>query len=441
MNSSQTVTKGYAQKTLDGLVIWDTFTTTPQTGAGWYVVYKIGCGCGDNCGKQMFDRGEYTTIYTEEFEFRADGVSNVKFDYGTYPTKFILYINDIEVFDTGFGGLTSYQPVLDQWLVANGYPPETIDPTPPPSYDATVVDGDILKVEVYNVAFVKSDFYYVVQCVGDVIDCEVSDWSDWSPWIDNGDGTETRTRTRTIIVQPENGGTPCPPLSESQTRDKSNVDCVLSDWSAWSAWSDNGDGTETRTRFRTIVTPPEGGGMPCGPLTETETRIITRDCVLSAWSAWSDYEYSPTGDQKCRTRTRTIVTPPSGSGAPCGPLSETECIPVTTVNRNFHFINDQPAQAYTLTNVFIGYSVVNISTGTLSVSSSGQPTVTGAVDPVSVTIAFDMEVTNYNSGDPSTITIQSQGGTPTVYYSGTYNTHFELTLPIPVSSVDIILNN
>lgn len=44
------------------------------------------------------------------------------------------------------------------------------------------------------------------------------------------------------------------------------------------------------------------------------------DCVLSEWSAWS--VLNPTTEQ----RTRTVVTPPSNGGAPCGPLSETRPI-------------------------------------------------------------------------------------------------------------------
>jgi hypothetical protein len=52
------------------------------------------------------------------------------------------------------------------------------------------------------------------------------------------------------------------------------VDCVLSAWSAWSAWSAISATEEQRTRTRTILTPPSNGGLACGPLTETETRPI-----------------------------------------------------------------------------------------------------------------------------------------------------------------------
>jgi hypothetical protein len=74
------------------------------------------------------------------------------------------------------------------------------------------------------------------------------------------------------------------------------VDCVLSEWSAWvptSEWSECVDGSQSRTeqRTRTVVTPPSGGGAACGPLTEdrtvTQACVVPVDCVLSEWSAWA----------------------------------------------------------------------------------------------------------------------------------------------------------
>jgi uncharacterized protein YdeI (BOF family) len=58
------------------------------------------------------------------------------------------------------------------------------------------------------------------------------------------------------------------------------VNCVLSAWSfqsatAWSACS-GGQQTRTETWVRSIVTPPSGGGAACGPL--TETRTATQSC-------------------------------------------------------------------------------------------------------------------------------------------------------------------
>jgi hypothetical protein len=60
------------------------------------------------------------------------------------------------------------------------------------------------------------------------------------------------------------GGTPPPPP----------VDCVVSAWGPWSAWVAIGATQEQRTRTRTVLTQPANGGTACPPLTETETRTI-----------------------------------------------------------------------------------------------------------------------------------------------------------------------
>ncbi len=66
------------------------------------------------------------------------------------------------------------------------------------------------------------------------------------------------------------------------------INCLLSEWSAWSACA-NG----TRTRTRTVLTPASGGGIPCGPLTETESclpdPIPCNSLVSSGGTGVSDY--------------------------------------------------------------------------------------------------------------------------------------------------------
>jgi|688.fasta_scaffold10085_10 DUF971 family protein len=91
-----------------------------------------------------------------------------------------------------------------------------------------------------------------------VINCVVSEWSEWGPCVDG-----VQTRTRTVIQQPQNGGTACPPLVE--TRECCTpVNCVVS---AWGPWSDCVGGVKTRTR--TVTTPASCGGTPCPVLEET----------------------------------------------------------------------------------------------------------------------------------------------------------------------------
>lgn len=109
------------------------------------------------------------------------------------------------------------------------------------------------------------------------------------------------------------------------------INCVLSEWSEYSSC----DGQSTQTRTRTIITQPSGGGMACGALIETINCSLEPDpepepvvnCVLSEWSA-----YSSCSGQSTQTRTRTIITPASGGGQACGILSETiNCPPVNCV--------------------------------------------------------------------------------------------------------------
>lgn len=66
------------------------------------------------------------------------------------------------------------------------------------------------------------------------------------------------------------------------------VNCELSEWSAWSICS-NG----TRTRTRTVITPASGGGVVCGPLSETESclpdPVACNAVVTSGGTGISDY--------------------------------------------------------------------------------------------------------------------------------------------------------
>jgi hypothetical protein len=156
------------------------------------------------------------------------------------------------------------------------------------------------------------------------VDCVVSAWSEWGPCTKTCGGGE-QTRTRTVISPAANGGQPCPVLSETRTCNEQPcpVDCVVSDWTPWGACSlPCGGGTQTRTR--TIITQAANGGTPC-PINLVEeqscnTQPCATDCVVSEWSAWSACTATCGGGEQ--TRTRTIITPASGGGA-CPPLTET----------------------------------------------------------------------------------------------------------------------
>lgn len=71
------------------------------------------------------------------------------------------------------------------------------------------------------------------------------------------------------------------------------VDCVLSDWSPWSEWSEwtasaaAGEETRLRMRTRTVETEPAHGGVPCGPLVDTETETRPTTLTLQTFGPWS----------------------------------------------------------------------------------------------------------------------------------------------------------
>jgi hypothetical protein len=96
------------------------------------------------------------------------------------------------------------------------------------------------------------------------------------------------------------------------------TNCQVSDWGAWSACN---PATGTKTRTRTIITPPSICAPACPPLTETTTCPV--DCIQSEWGPWSACVMTTEFDGT-RTRTRTVIQEPKNGGAPCGPSSETE---------------------------------------------------------------------------------------------------------------------
>lgn len=212
-------TQGWALLDPEGLIRWDTFTTrVPPPGLGYIQVYKIDCTCDidTQCGVWMYNYTPESTFWNQSFTYTADGNITINFEYGTIPTKFVVKQNGTEIFDTGYGGLTSYQAVLDQFLVSQGLPPENIDPSPPSSTSVTVVSGDIITVEVTCIAPEKASYRYMVGCIGGAINCVVSPWGAWGRYFVSGDFMNVcRTRERTITTPPSGGGDPCPPLSET----------------------------------------------------------------------------------------------------------------------------------------------------------------------------------------------------------------------------------
>lgn len=120
----------------------------------------------------------------------------------------------------------------------------------------------------------------------------------------------------------------CPPEQVS-------ANCKVSDWSSWTD-CDKPCGGGTQSRTRTIVTPASGTGTCAESTSLRESRACnqnecTVDCQVSDWGACS---------ASCGggTKTRTVITQPKGNGAIC-PVLTTPCntqqcstTPVTAVD-------------------------------------------------------------------------------------------------------------
>eukprot|EP01060_Flectonema_neradi_P009550 TRINITY_DN167_c0_g1_i1.p2 TRINITY_DN167_c0_g1~~TRINITY_DN167_c0_g1_i1.p2 ORF type:complete len:582 (+),score=135.94 TRINITY_DN167_c0_g1_i1:1589-3334(+) len=157
------------------------------------------------------------------------------------------------------------------------------------------------------------------------VDCEVSEWSSWSD-CDATCGGGSQTRTRTITVDPVGNGAACPDLSETQScnTDPCPIHCVVSEWSDWGTCSVP-CGTGIRARTRTVLVDPQFGGTSCPQLIEQEvcnTHVCDVDCQVSEWGDWSACDAMCDGGSQ--TRTRTITVDPVGNGAACPVLSETQ---------------------------------------------------------------------------------------------------------------------
>jgi len=82
------------------------------------------------------------------------------------------------------------------------------------------------------------------------VDCVVEDWSGWSSCsAECGGGVMERTKK--VVVEAKNGGTPCEGTEEEQpcAMQSCDADCELSDWSEWSGCSKAcGGGSFKRTK-------------------------------------------------------------------------------------------------------------------------------------------------------------------------------------------------
>ncbi|KAK7575682.1 hypothetical protein V9T40_011968 [Parthenolecanium corni] len=193
-------------------------------------------------------------------------------------------------------------------------------------------------------------------------DCTTTDWTEWTPCCDG-----SQFRTRTILVPPKNGGTPCPETNEWRscgTEDDSCFkhqhgfrlrigpwgECIpkveaieggsLSAYDTGIAYTHTTDsyykhrpnvGTQTRDidclNVTSEVVPLKFcDSRPLPP--KTRACIIPQDCVVSEWSEWvirqdgcNDYTGKVIPEEA--TRERYILRMHEGQGLKCPHLTET----------------------------------------------------------------------------------------------------------------------
>eukprot|EP01059_Diplonema_ambulator_P034039 TRINITY_DN743_c0_g1_i4.p1 TRINITY_DN743_c0_g1~~TRINITY_DN743_c0_g1_i4.p1 ORF type:complete len:2187 (+),score=171.86 TRINITY_DN743_c0_g1_i4:829-6561(+) len=171
------------------------------------------------------------------------------------------------------------------------------------------------------------------------VDCVLSDFTPWtecsqkckfatlgpSGWTYGPPGT--RSRTRYVITPQQGNGTECPPLSETEVCNDipCDVDCIESTWSDWSqcngtCWDPGPSPRPIRSRTRSIVVLKQFNGKDCGPLIDVEfcdVGLCNQPCILGDWSAWS--QCSSVCDGGVKQRTREILSPAlaNGTEVPC----------------------------------------------------------------------------------------------------------------------------
>jgi len=155
------------------------------------------------------------------------------------------------------------------------------------------------------------------------VNCQVSNWGPFTDCSADCNGG-IKKRKRKILVDPKNGGEPCPNLTESVPCNTHScpIDCVVSQWGEWGDCSKE-CGPSERRRIRKVLVPPKGGGKPCPILTESKrcnTLPCPIDCEVSNWGEWSKCDKECGGGNQERRR-RILIEPKLG-GKDCPPLSQ-----------------------------------------------------------------------------------------------------------------------
>jgi len=122
---------------------------------------------------------------------------------------------------------------------------------------------------------------------------------------------------RKVVVQPpDECGLRCPALGRTKkcNQKKCPVDCEMSEWSGWSKCTADCEGG-VRSRTRSLIVKPKNGGLACNTAEETEacnTMSCDRDCRLAGWTDWTPCSVACGGGMQ--SRAKHVLIPTRGFG-------------------------------------------------------------------------------------------------------------------------------
>ena len=121
---------------------------------------------------------------------------------------------------------------------------------------------------------------------------------------------------KVVVHPPDECGLRCPQLGRTMkcNQKKCPIDCEMSEWSGWSKCTADCEG-RVRSRTRSLMVKPKNGGLACNTAEETEacsTMSCDRDCRLSRWTPWEPCSVAcGTGFQN---RHKHVLIPTRGDG-------------------------------------------------------------------------------------------------------------------------------